>query len=142
MRIHGYVTSRPFCGLVMPVPAQNTCLREYAASMKANYVLPPLEHKFENCYMQLNTVIAALENRDIIAMYSIAMLPKELIKLKEILESVFIKGCSFYFVLEAKSIFDFQTAKELIMNYAIRDYFETQYQPSIELLRTWTKTNA
>ena len=76
MRLVGYVTSRTFQGLTIPVPAQNSCLREYARANELIYVLPPLEHYFENCYMQLFTAIKSLESGDILGMYSAAMLPR------------------------------------------------------------------
>ena len=66
MRVLGYVTSRSFQGLTIPVPAQNSCLREFAKAQKLVYVLPPLEHYFQNCYMQLFTLVKSLKEGDII----------------------------------------------------------------------------
>lgn len=70
LKVYGYATSRPFGDFNMPVPAQNTCLREYSTNINAQYVIPQLEHKFENCYMQLWTTIKSMQTGDILAMYS------------------------------------------------------------------------
>ena len=99
MRLIGYVTSRTFQGLTIPVPAQNSCLREYARTNELTYVLPPLEHYFENCYMQLFTALELLEERDILGIYSAAMLPLENKKLRNVFNLIEKKKSSIYCVL-------------------------------------------
>ena len=87
-RVFGYVTSRSFNGLTIPVPAQNSCLREFAASQNKTYVIPPLEHNFRDCYMQLYSVLKNIEKEDILAMYSVGMMPSSTQKCKDILNEL------------------------------------------------------
>jgi sporadic carbohydrate cluster protein (TIGR04323 family) len=73
--IVGYVTPRPFGQFNMPVPAQNSCLREYATSRGFSYVLPQCEHIFMECYVQwFGTLNGVRANQDIV-IYSRLMLP-------------------------------------------------------------------
>ncbi len=135
MRLLGYVTSREFQGFNIPVPAQNSCLREYANANNLIYVLPPLEHYFENCYMQLFTVIESLVKGDTIGMYSVAMLPKNFLKLKKIFDAIEEKGCSFYFILEAKKIYNLNQVKPIIFSYLIKNNFDNMFQIDLFSLR-------
>lgn len=57
MKFCAYATSRPIGQFVIPVPAQNSCLREYAVRNNLEYAMPQLEHKYQNCFMQLYSVI-------------------------------------------------------------------------------------
>ena len=139
MRLLGYVTSREFQGFNIPVPAQNSCLREYANANNLIYVLPPLEHYFENCYMQLFTVIESLVEGDIIGMYSVAMLPTNFLKLKKIFDFIEEKDCSFYFILEAKKIYNLKQAKSLIFSYILKNNFDNMYQIDLSSLRKLIK---
>lgn len=101
--VFGYVTSRPFGKFIMPVPAQNSCIREYVNKIGGTYILPPLEHKFEACYMQLYSILPKIKSGDILAMYSMEMV-LESNKAIEGLNKVFSSGGEVYFVLEAKKI--------------------------------------
>ena len=98
-KVFGYVTSRPFGQFVMPVPAQNSCLREYCRNIDGQYVLPRLEHKFINCFMQLFSIGKEARSGHIIAMYSLEIIlgnEKALKFVEEKLDS----GVEFHFVLE------------------------------------------
>ena len=64
--------------------------------------------------MQLFTVIESLIEGDTIGMYSVSMLPKNFLKLKKIFDAVEKKNCSFYFILEAKKIYNLKQAKSII----------------------------
>lgn len=99
-RIIGYVTPRPFGPFAMPVPAQNSCLREYATQMGLTYVLPQCEHIFKNCYVQLfGTLNGAPEDGQIV-MYSFHMLPDAAANLEKLFEIQREKTLAFHFVLE------------------------------------------
>jgi sporadic carbohydrate cluster protein (TIGR04323 family) len=98
-KVFGYVTSRPFGNFVMPVPAQNSCIREYCSTIEATYVLPPLEHKFKNCFMQLFTVGTNVSRGDIISMYSVEIVVSSDKALNYILQ-LLKKGVEFHFILE------------------------------------------
>ena len=135
MRLVGYVTSRTFQGLTIPVPAQNSCLREYARANELIYVLPPLEHYFENCYMQLFTAIKSLESGDILGMYSAAMLPRNNKKLGFVFDEIEKKKSSIYFVLETKKVSKFNEVKKILFSYLLKDVFDNMYQLDIKSLR-------
>ena len=135
MRLVGYVTSRTFQGLTIPVPAQNSCLREYARANKLIYVLPPLEHYFENCYMQLFTAIKSLESGDILGMYSAAMLPRNNKKLSFVFDEIEKMKSSIDFVLETKKVSSFNEVKKILFSYLLKDVFDNMYQLDIKSLR-------
>ena len=84
-KIVGYVTPRPFGPFSMPVPAQNSCLREYVASKDAIYGLPQCENIFPNSYVQLFGTINSIEPGGHVVMYSFHMLPDRPIDLKELI---------------------------------------------------------
>lgn len=138
-KVFGYVTSRSFNGLTMPVPAQNSCLREYADSQNCLYVLPPLEHYFQNCYMQLNTVINNIEEGDIIAMYSAGMLPASTDKCKKLINKIQAKKCSLYVILEAKIIYKWSDISQLLFSYSIRGLLDSMEQPKVSYIRDLLK---
>ena len=97
----------------MPVPAQNTCLRDYANKNKINYSLPQLEHKFDDCYMQLySTINSALQN-DGIVMYSSEMMPDSN-KFKKIMLLIIEKKLSLHFVLENLIINDLNGMEKIL----------------------------
>ena len=103
MNYKGYVSSRSFGGMSIPVPAQNSSLREYVAHKKGIYILPSLESSFDNCFHQLFGTVANTSYGDIIVMYSLSMLPNE-IKLNKFLGECKTKGIGLAFVLENISV--------------------------------------
>lgn len=135
MRVVGYVTSRSFQGFTVPVPAQNSCLREFANSQGMIYVLPPLEHFFEECYMQLFTALKLIKKGDILAMYSVAMLPRSQRKLDIILNHLVEKKAKMHFILEGKTIKDLEEVKLLIFSYSLRSIFDDMLQIDLSSLR-------
>jgi sporadic carbohydrate cluster protein (TIGR04323 family) len=100
--ITGYVTPQQFGPFIMPVPAQNSCLREYALQMNFSYKMPQCEHIFPRCFMQLFTTLTSAELNSHIAMYSFHMMPKDDQKMKEILAIQKQKSLTFHYVLEKK----------------------------------------
>ena len=119
--IRGYVTSRSFAGLTVPVPAQNACLREYARSLDIQYCLPPLEHKFENCYMQLFTLLESSKVGDTIAMYSISIMPlNSPKKLRYCRDMAIEKGLTYAFLLEGVCTDDLFTLANVMKSYSLR----------------------
>ena len=138
-KVFGYVTSRSFNGLTIPVPAQNSCLREYADSQNCLYVLPPLEHFFKNCYMQLNTVINNIGENDIIAMYSAGMLPKSIEKSKKLINKIQSRKASLYVILEAKIIYEWSDINQLLFSYSVRGMLDSMEQPEVSYIRDLLK---
>tara|TARA_B100000161_G_C33469415_1_gene377306 strand:- start:2 stop:418 length:417 start_codon:yes stop_codon:yes gene_type:complete len=135
MRVLGYVTSRSFQGLTIPVPAQNSCLREFAKAQKLVYVLPPLEHYFQNCYMQLFTVLKSMQDGDILAMYSAAMLPTNKKKLEFIFSELKYFDAKMHFVLESKTVKNLEEVKSLLFSYSLKNMFDKMYQIDKNSLR-------
>ena len=118
-KVFGYVTSRPFGDFIIPVPAQNTCLREYAANKKLQYVLPQLEHKFDECFMQMWTTLRQMSEGDILAMYSAEMIiysPKAI----NILQNIVNSNIKAHFILENQSIATLDDIKCLMLTAKIR----------------------
>ena len=101
----GYATSRPFGDFIMPVPAQNSCMREFVLRKSGLYIPPQLEHKFENCFMQLFGTIAASSPGDTIVMYSYDIIKKNLPKLHLSINNFINNDVKLAFVLE-NVIFD------------------------------------
>jgi sporadic carbohydrate cluster protein (TIGR04323 family) len=98
---HGYVTSRPFGGMVIPVPAQNSCIREYILKKGGSYVLPPLESYYQGCYHQLFGLLRGIPENATIIMYSLSMLPlNNSIKINNIKNISIQKKIRYAFVLE------------------------------------------
>jgi len=83
----------------MPVPAQNSCLREFVARKNGIYVLPVLESDFDNCYHQLFQQAIIAKADAFILMYSALMLPPEQ-KLGRLLSLLEEKKIGLAFVLE------------------------------------------
>jgi len=89
-----------FGGISMPVPAQNSCIREYIKNNQGSYILPALESHFDNCYHQLFNIANTMPSGQSIIMYSLSMMPKEK-KLDMLLSICNERQISFTFVLEA-----------------------------------------
>jgi len=73
--LYTYASPRPFGQFSMPVPAQNSCMREYANLGGFLYRLPTLELMYENCFAQLFRVIHELPQGANFCCYSVLMLP-------------------------------------------------------------------
>jgi sporadic carbohydrate cluster protein (TIGR04323 family) len=84
----------------MPVPAQNSCIREFIKNKHGDYILPALESHFDNCYHQLFNLANMVPRGHSIIMYSLNMMPNEK-KLDMLLSRCEEREISFAFVLEA-----------------------------------------
>jgi sporadic carbohydrate cluster protein (TIGR04323 family) len=119
-KIFGYVTSRPFGPYVMPVPAQNSCLREYSANRNYQYVLPQLEHKFDNCFMQLFGTIKNAGVGGNIVMYSFEIINEaKNEKLSKIIDAFCDTDISVHFVLENRILRTAAEYKEMEKVYKL-----------------------
>lgn len=98
--IIGYVTPRPFGQFSMPVPAQNSCLREYAVGNGFSYAIPQCEHIFKDCYVQwFGTMNSAQQGQDIV-IYSLLMLPTRGSDIEAMIEIMESKSLTIHSVLE------------------------------------------
>lgn len=134
------MTSRCFGGLCIPVPAQNACLREVARARSVKYALPPLEHKFENCYMQLFTVLNTADPGDTVAMYSVTMLPINSREKMNLINSIaHKKGLTFYFVLEGVECMSTNSISNIVSSYKIRELYSGRPGLDLVLVRDQVK---
>ena len=87
----------------IPVPAQNSSLREYVTQKEGTYLLPNLESSFDNCFHQLFDAINTASADSAIIMYSLTMLPDGA-KLDKLLSECKLQGITLTFVLENFSV--------------------------------------
>tara|TARA_B100000902_G_C26957587_1_gene738906 strand:+ start:222 stop:593 length:372 start_codon:yes stop_codon:yes gene_type:complete len=106
----------------IPVPGQNSILREYVRAQKGQYALPSLESAFPNCYHQLFGLLRSIEPKSNLAMYSVTMLPKKN-KLQLFIRLCKEKQVSLHFVLEnLVSNEPFSNLLSEIENYELKEY--------------------
>ena len=87
--------------MIIPVPAQNSCLREYIQKKGGTYILPPLESYYHGCYHQLFGLLWNLPEDRVVIMYSLSMLPIDNTKkMNEIIKISSKKKIKYAFVLE------------------------------------------
>lgn len=103
MKYGTYVFTRPFGNFSIPVPFQNTILRDYFRAISLPYSLPEVEHKFDNCYMSLFTLMEKMERKSTIYMVSLEMLPSNK-KYNEISKIAVSNEISFFGVLEKRAL--------------------------------------
>ena len=120
MNFYGYVTSREFGGLKIPVPAQNTCLREYVANRGGVYVLPPLESYYSNCYHHRIGLFRSIEVGSTLLMYSVLMLPVGKPKFEAICEIAVKKKARLSTVLENIENEPFEKAADYFRDYNLK----------------------
>ena len=100
MKMYSYVTSRNMDDIFLPVPAQNSVLREVSNRLGTQYVLPRVEHFYKDSYIELNTLLDTSIENSLIGMYSFLMLPLDLSKLNDISKRLKRKKLKVYFALE------------------------------------------
>ena len=121
MRMYSYVTSRNMGDIFLPVPAQNSVLREASNRLGTQYVLPRVEHFYKDSFIELNTILDTCFKSSIIGMYSFLMLPLNLSKLSKISKRLKSKNLKIYFVLENCFFKDLDDIKYLYRSHACRE---------------------
>jgi sporadic carbohydrate cluster protein (TIGR04323 family) len=96
----GYVTSRPFGGLHIPVPVQALVLRDYCVRNGFLYKLHANENVFPNSYMVLEGMINELDRYEGLLAASMFMMPKRAERRRAIYQAILAQGASLHFVLE------------------------------------------
>ena len=102
----GYVSSREFGGLRVPVPVQALVLRDYCARKQLIYKLHVSENMFPHSYMVL--------------MFSMFMLPERASRRARIYRQVFDLGIELHLVSEEMTIKvreDVETVEEILSVY-------------------------
>lgn len=113
----GYVTSRPFGGLQIPVPVQALVLRDYCARNGYMYKLHANENVFQNSYMVLEGMIQELDRYEGLLATSMFMMPKRPERRRRIYETVLKHGASLHFVLEdmiVRKLSDIEPIEEIL----------------------------
>jgi sporadic carbohydrate cluster protein (TIGR04323 family) len=113
----GYVTSRPFGGLHIPVPVQALVLRDYCARNGYLYKLHANENVFPNSYMVLEGMINELDRFEGLLAASMFMMPRRAERRRKIYEATLAQGASLHFVLEdvvIRNVPDIESVEEIL----------------------------
>lgn len=102
--LRGYVTSRPFGGLYVPVPMQSTFLRNYCARNGYLYKLHVNENSFAHSYLVLESVLEEIEDYAGIVCCSAFMLPANTLSREKIYRRLLDADASIHFVLDGNAI--------------------------------------
>ena len=103
VKMHGYVTVRPFGNMTIPVPVQNLLLRNYVEQGR-QLRLAAQQHKFNNCFMQLYSTLDTVEQDGHVVLSSSNMLPENVGMRSELGSIALKKSISLHFVLENKVV--------------------------------------
>tara|TARA_B100000963_G_C22154086_1_gene463058 strand:+ start:72 stop:518 length:447 start_codon:yes stop_codon:yes gene_type:complete len=99
-KLIGYVTNNEFNEKIIPIPFQNTILRNYCQDNNYVYLLPYNEMIFKNSYSQLITMINKIDKNTAIICCSIFMLPEKIFYLKKIIQALNQKNTYIYSLYE------------------------------------------
>jgi len=102
--LRGYVTSRPFGGLYIPVPMQSTFLRNYCAQNGYLYKLHVNENSFAHSYLVLESALEEIEDYAGIVCCSAFMLPASPSGRERIYQRLLDSEASIHFVLDGNAI--------------------------------------
>jgi sporadic carbohydrate cluster protein (TIGR04323 family) len=96
----GYVTSREFGGLRIPVPTQALILRDYCARKKFLYKLHVNENVFPHSYLVLESLINNLDGFEGLLVTSLFMLPERPERRRALYEHIYRQEVTMHFVME------------------------------------------
>lgn len=102
--LQGYVTSRSFGGLYVPVPMQSSFLRGYCAQNDFLYMLHVNENEFPHSYLVLESVLEDVGAYDGIVCCSAFMLPENPARRAHIYQRLLGAGAGIHFVLDGNAI--------------------------------------
>lgn len=114
----GYVTSRPFGGLQIPVPVQALMLRDYCTRNGYLYKLHASENVFPHSYMVLEGMIHELDRYEGLLATSMFMMPKRPERRRRIYETVLSQNASLHFVLEdlvVRKLSDIESIEDILL---------------------------
>lgn len=107
---------------MMPVPAQNSCLREYVSRKKGQYILPALESNYPDCYHQLYGVLQSMPENSGLIMYSALMLPSIQTKRNKIYELGQKQRVQFAFVMENLETREIEEIENELKIYELKSF--------------------
>jgi len=100
----GYVSSREFGGLRIPVPVQALVLRDWCQRNGKLYKLHLNENIFPHSYMVLEGMVRNLDGLEGVLMCSMFMLPQRRERRTALYREIFRQGVDLCFVLEDMAI--------------------------------------
>ena len=100
----GYVSSRDFGGLRIPVPVQALVLRDWCQRHGKIYKLHLNENIFPHSYMVLEGMVRNLDGLEGMLMVSMFMLPRRPERRRALYDQVLRQGVDLRFVLEDMAI--------------------------------------
>ena len=139
MNLYAYVTTRKMGDIFLPVPAQNSVLREIARRLDLNYILPRVEHFYENSFIELNTLLKQAEKESIIGMYSFLMLPLDIKKLKNINELLAERNLRIFFALENRFFENIEDIKNIYISHLLKK-MQSQNSPTFREIKDNERT--
>ncbi|HYB10422.1 MAG TPA: LIC12192 family sporadic carbohydrate cluster protein [Alphaproteobacteria bacterium] len=116
----GYVSSREFGGLRVPVPIQALVLRDYCTRKQLIYKLHVSENMFPSSYMVLEGLMRSLDGFEGVLMFSMFMLPERSARRARIYRQVFDLGVELHLVSEEMVIKvqeDVEAVEEILSVY-------------------------
>jgi sporadic carbohydrate cluster protein (TIGR04323 family) len=100
----GYVSSREFGGLRIPVPVQALVLRDWCQRNGKIYKLHLNENSFPHSYMVLEGMVRNLDGLEGMLMVSMFMLPERPERRRALYDRVLAQGVDLRFVMEDMAI--------------------------------------
>ena len=131
MKMYSYVTSRKMGEIFLPVPAQNSVLREASNRLGTQYILPRVEHFYKDSFIELNTILDSCLRDSLIGMYSFLMMPLNLSKLRAISKKLKSKNLKIYFALENCFFKDLDDIKYLYRSHIFRE-MQMKFSPKFK----------
>jgi sporadic carbohydrate cluster protein (TIGR04323 family) len=132
--LQGYVTHQSFKGMRMPATVQNLVMRDYITRAGAQLRLSVGEYYFDNCYVQLYSMLRKLDELEGIVMCSLFMLPSDPAKRRWIYDRFLESGAALHCVFEGLVIKDEETmqrAEDLLQMNAALDVAPTTIDPAL-----------
>jgi sporadic carbohydrate cluster protein (TIGR04323 family) len=132
--LQGYVTHQSFKGMRMPATVQNLVMRDYISRKGAQLRLSVGEYFFDNCFVQLYSMLRRLDEIEGIVMCSLFMMPENPEKRRWIYDRFLESGAALHFVFEDLVVQDedgVRRAEELLRMNAALDAAPTRIDPSL-----------
>src|SRR3546814_426349 len=98
--LQGYVTHQSFKGMRMPATVQNLVMRDYITRRGAEVRLSVGEYFFDNCFVQLYSMLRRLDEIEGIVMCSLFMLPADPAKRGWIYDRLLESGAALHSAFE------------------------------------------
>ncbi|NQW10025.1 MAG: hypothetical protein HQ481_09130 [Alphaproteobacteria bacterium] len=132
--LQGYVTHQSFKGMRMPATVQNLVIRDYVSRTSHALNLSIGEYFFQDCFVQLYSMIRKLDQIDGIVMCSLFMMPEKAETRRWIWDRVLEAEASLHFVFEGLVVEDedgVARAEELLRLNQALDQAPSRIDPAL-----------